>query len=133
MNRHNLQRMADYIRTVPQEKFSMDLYRHGREQKHRCGSVGCVIGHCTILGDEHIPRHDNGNIDFETFSEDFTGLDAGRSAWNWCFSDQWHYTDNTPTGAALRIEWLLNNGLPENWDDQMNGRAPLCYLPQTSN
>lgn len=138
MNRHNLERMAHHIRTVPQEKFSMDDFRpfticyYGWD-KTECDTVGCVIGHCTILSSEPLPRTDDGIIKFKLFSELFTGLPVHGPAWCWCFSGLWENTDNTPTGAALRIEWLLNNGLPENWKAQMNGEAPLCYLPQTSN
>ena len=47
--------------------------------------------------------------------------------WDWCFSSRWADIDNTPTGAALRIEWLLNHGLPKDWRKQMVGEAPLCY------
>ena len=45
----------------------------------------------------------------------------GHSGWHVCFSNRWRHTDNTATGAALRIRELVNNGLPINWRDQMNG------------
>jgi len=119
--------MADHIRTVPQEKFSMDLYRHGSERTRKCGSVGCVVGHCTILSDEPLPRTDDGTIDFAAFTDAFIGFRLGDFRWNWCFDSRWLYIDNTPTGAALRIEWLINKGLPRNWRAQMKGTHKLCY------
>lgn len=128
MNRENLQRMADHIRTVPQEKFDMDVYRDNDSLSHECNTVGCVIGHCTVLDKEPLPPLSYICIDFTVWSERFTGIDSVADAWHWCFSSHWSHVDNTPTGAALRIEWLLNNGLPENWDEQMNGQEPLCYL-----
>jgi hypothetical protein len=139
MNRENLQRMADYIRTIPQEKFDMSIYRSGQEETPECDSIGCVVGHCTILDSEELPMvFYSKNIDFYTWSEQFTGLIKTDSSmpewrlhgpeWMWCFDTYWAATDNTPGGAARRIEWLLKNGLPGNWEAQMMGEEPLCYM-----
>jgi hypothetical protein len=130
MNKENLQRMADYIRTVPREKFDMLEFRGGEGKKAECDSVGCVIGHCTVLDAENIKARFtdvDGEIRFAIWSEEFTGLSLHRSGWDWCFSADWIYIDNTPEGAALRIEWLIENGLPEDADEQMIGAAKLCY------
>jgi hypothetical protein len=125
MNRENLQRMADYIRTVPKEKFSMIFYRTKGQDSRECNSIGCVIGHCTVLDPRPLPIDPFGNIEFDEWSFDFTGVDS--SEWGWCFHSDWSTRDNTPTGAADRIEWLLNHGLPKNWEEQMRGYEPLCY------
>lgn len=34
---------------------------------------------------------------------------------------------NTPTGAAARIRDYVENGLPDNWRQQMRGKEPLSY------
>lgn len=132
MNRENLQRMADYIRTVPQRSFAMDTYRGPLDtQGPKCNSVGCIIGHCTILDADLINEllHEScGSVyAFAKWSFLFTGLSDSEDSWYWCFGWRWAHSDNTPTGAADRIEWLLENGLPENWRAQMSGDAPLCY------
>jgi hypothetical protein len=133
MNRENLQRMADYIRTVPQEKFNMEFYRKGNEKHHKCNSVGCVIGHCTVLDDfDNIPTLWNDEINFTEWSTNYTGIALRESEWIWCFDSLWNQTDNTPTGAAHRIEWLLNHGLPEDWFEQMTGKTPLIYRTDES-
>ncbi len=120
--------MADYIRTIPQERFDMDRYRSNDRQTHECDSIGCVVGYCTILDDvNNIPKYSDGDIDFEKWSENFTGLGWWSGTWHWCFSSYWKQIDNTPTGAAQRIEWLLNNGLPQNWSNQLEGTDPLIY------
>ena len=119
--------MADYVRTVPQEYFTMSYYRSGSDKYHKCDSVGCVIGHCTVLDDiDNIPTI-NDEINFTEWSENYTGLIAGESEWVWCFDSNWKPIDNTATGAADRIKWLLNHGLPEDWLEQMNGKKPLIY------
>lgn len=125
MNKENLQRMADHIRTIPQEMFGMSDYRTGDRHTAECDSVGCVLGHCTVLETGELPRYLNRSIDFIAWEESFTG--TTQEEWEWCFSDNWSETDNTPEGAALRIEWLIKNGLPEDWKQQMNVGMNLSY------
>lgn len=135
MNRENLQKMSDYIRTIPIKKFNMRIYRKGKGSKaltHECQSIGCVVGHCTVLDSKPLPLRNNA-IDFLNWSSDFTGIRFSKPEWDWCFSALWVHRDNTPEGAALRIEWLLKNGLPEDLDEQMYGEGPLCYLKNQTN
>jgi|APGre2960657404_1045060.scaffolds.fasta_scaffold09785_5 hypothetical protein len=125
MNRENLQRMADYIRTIPQAMFSMRSYRFADETTKECGSIGCVIGHCTVLDTNPLPTKPNGSINFNKWSDCFT--ETNTEQWLWCFGASWCSSDNTPDGAADRIEWLLKNGLPDDWEEQLMGKFPLCY------
>ena len=130
MNRENLSRMADYIETVLQRNFNMRRFRTGQRTAHECGSVGCVIGHCTILDKRPLPILRSGDIDFDEWSEHFTGLDwfYDKDEWAYLFSSDWETIDNTPTGAAKRIRYLIENGLPRNSYKQILGSAPLSYL-----
>ena len=133
MKRDNLQLMANHLKNnVIPENFEMDQYRaNGDYINPVCGSVGCTVGNCTVLDAVNVIENftdSEGNIYFGVWSEDFTGIYGGENEWHWCFGSRWSKTDNTPTGAALRIEWLLNNGLPENWDCQMSGKEKLCYM-----
>lgn len=128
MNKDNLKRMADYIITIPQKKFNMRFFRRGNIKNIECNSVGCVIGHCTILDSENILinyRDIFNEIDFIGWSYKFTGLN--RYEWHWCFASDWINIDNTPEGASQRIMYLIENGLPDNWIEQMDGKKPLCY------
>lgn len=120
--------MAEYIRTIPQDRFAMGSYRDTGYREQICYSVGCVIGHCTAIDkDENIPRSESGNIDFDLWSMLFTGLSVGSEEWMWCFSGGWETSDNTAIGASKRIEYLLANGLPVDWFEQLRGWRPLCY------
>ncbi len=125
--------MADYIRTVPQSQFDMSVFRQGAEVTHECQSVACVIGHCTILDKNPLPiDKDVDLIDFEQWSISFTGLQTYDIQWSWCFHSEWCLIDNTPQGACDRIEWLLKQGLPEDWYEQMTGETPLIYRTDES-
>ena len=130
MNRDNLLKMAVHIMSVPQSKFDMSRYRRNYvDDYHECESVGCVIGHCTILDKENdLPRGGiSGVALFGVWSERFTGLKALSPEWNWCFSMKWKRVDNTPIGASKRIMILLMYGLPKDWKEQMLGISPLSY------
>lgn len=127
MNKENLLKMADYIETVPQEKFDMEHFRFGDENAHECNSIGCIIGHCTILDTNPLPMYSDGDINFGEWSQSFTGISPFTSDWTYLFGYKWIGIDNTPTGAAKRIRHYVENGLPENWRDIMCGYAPLPY------
>ena len=134
MKRENLQLMADHLKNnVNQDNFDMYEYRTDDYDLSNpvCGSVGCTVGTCTVLDVENVMNNfikSNGKIDFGAWSEDFTGMYWTEAEWGWCFHSKWKTTDNTPTGAALRIEWLLNHGLPENWESQIFRKEELCYM-----
>ena len=125
--------MADHLKTnVNQENFHMGRYRGNDDFSNPvCGSAGCAVGNCTVLDSENVIENftnSEGRIYFAAWSKDFTGIYRVEDEWKWCFHPAWKNTDNTPTGAALRIEWLLNHGLPENWNRQMYDKEKLCYM-----
>lgn len=120
MNRENLQRIADFIPTIPKGSFDMSTYRFGLDQEPECKSMGCVIGHCTILDKKNILANHIGvwgRLKFTEWSEEFTGLHFNSDEWEWCFSADWFDVDNTTEGARKRILYLLDKGeVPEDFD-----------------
>lgn len=76
-----------------------------------CGTVGCALGHgpeAGISGREY-------TMWTEYCKQEF-GLSWGSDAWLWCFSGRWSSYDNTPRGAAKRMQYLLQHGAPpEGW------------------
>ena len=131
MNLINLKRIFNYILlNVPEEKLDMSHFRlYGDLNSHECKTVGCVIGHCTILDDfEKIPKNQNGEIYFEKWSENFTGLDFYSDEWEWCFSSGWskYYITKTKEQILLRIKFLIKNKrIPKKFDTKKNW---LFYL-----
>lgn len=120
MNRKNLQRIADMLLEIPEDKFDISSYRENDSGNPICNSVGCVIGHATKLDIENIKQNYisrlGGCIRFFNWSLEFTGL-KDLKEWDWCFSGDWSTVDNTIEGARQRILYLLDKGqVPEGFD-----------------
>lgn len=80
----------------------------------------CILGFgvgCNILPESFL---NGAQLDEEGY------LPNIKEIW-WLCHVLWEKVDNTREGAALRIDYLLDTGLPEDWRDQMNGKSPLCY------
>lgn len=141
MNRENLKKLADGLRGPLVAGFDMTTYIDTGDTewfdddeiesveafcsaRPGCGTAACAAGHATYLvapklADEY----------FSDYCRRIFGVNPSEpdGPWDWCFGASWAYIDNTPTGAADRIEWLLANGVPEDCRDQRRGKAPLCY------
>lgn len=136
--RQNLLKLADYLskfQAAPERQFDMSVFdpsRKAHSTQSTCGSVGCAIGHGPYAGipkqcrESWIhywqrvflpPKH------FDCFADE-------TDPWAWCFSEDWVSMDNTAAGAAKRIYWLLDHGVPDDADDQISGNAPLCYVTE---
>ena len=116
MNKENLLKMADYIETIPQNKFDMINYRKNMgDVDVVCNSIGCAVGHCTILDMVNIQNNfideDDGQIKFFQWSEDFTGVND-MPQWNYLFTSKWRVVDNTTQGTANRIRHVVKHGFP---------------------
>lgn len=130
MNKENLLKMADYIETIPQESFDMSDYRTGQWETPECNSVGCIIGHCTVLDKvtaANVKMWDE-TIDFQLWSYSFTKINVESAEWDYLFHSMWKYADNTPTGAAKRIRYFVENGLPDTWEEEMYRECKLSYM-----
>jgi hypothetical protein len=139
MNIENCRKAANIIRTVPQKYFDMSDYRASRSGSVKivtinqigCGTIGCFLGHLPYSGINGFEWNEAdymfGVFSFDLFSRRVLGLDAYSIEGNWVFGTSWADIDNTPEGAARRMEWLLDNGLPENSIKQRFGNSPLCY------
>lgn len=124
MNRENLKKLADYLLGGKlKAAFNMEYYAEHNGSSTECGSLGCAIGHGPYTGLYKLLAES-----WEGYAGRVFNIYSSSPEWEWCFSYYWMYVDNTPEGAAKRILYLLEHGLPKNWRDQMNGDAKLCYL-----
>lgn len=86
-----------------------------------CGTVGCAVGHGPFAGIPKTKEETWSDYSYRVF-----GLFVD-SYWEWCFSDEWEEIDNSPKGAAKRIIYLLEEGLPVNHFQQMIGNDEIIY------
>jgi len=140
----NLLKLATYLRKLDHEKFDMDkFYQYYDDQQeelvplnpeqleyhdgpHHCGSVACAVGCGPAAG---IPVVESDKDSWETYSgRVFIQSDVESNppnqflatrTWAFLFAGSWARLDNTPTGAAERIEFVLENGLKDVWDESL--------------
>lgn len=128
MNKDNLLKMAIHIENIPQKDFDMYSFRKdGSSLEMECNSVGCAVGHCSILDIDNIQKNfiNLGGIQFSEWSVEFTGIDD--EEWNYLFGDRWKYTDNTPKGTAKRIRYVVEYGFPKDMKQEIYGLKKLSY------
>jgi hypothetical protein len=130
MNRENLQKLATGLRGPLLADFDMDdwcdIYSH---RSSTCGTVGCAVGHASYLVAAKIPQET-----WSRYAERVFGINKLTvPEFIWCFFAGWQKVDNTPEGAADRIEWMLNKGLPGSSHvyKMLMGYEPLCYRTKT--
>lgn len=136
MNVKNLQLLADYLKSLPENygHFNMSVFNDddGEEcgpsylkNENYCGTAACAIGHAIYVKD--LPNPTQGSDWFE-YSECLFGLPRFRKSWEWCFSTGWVHTDNSPSGAAKRIEYLIEKGGDlDEWDHYCDEEALEIY------
>jgi len=130
MNKDNLLKMANHIETIPQKDFDMGNFRKGGpSNEFQCNTVGCAVGHCTILDIGNVKKNFmdvNGYIEFSYWSKDFTGV-YDMEQWQYLFGGGWSITDNTSQGTANRIRYVVKHGFPEDMIGQIIGIKKLSY------
>jgi hypothetical protein len=138
MNKTNLKLLADWLilnndRLEEEHSFHMDHYRgyhdaHGGgvtpllSSSSSCGTVGCALGWGPNTGiPALVPLHLGKGFDWSIYSGDIFDLCEGEYDWDWCFSGDWSNFDNTPKGAGIRILYLLDGLVTDNWDEGYGG------------
>lgn len=125
----NLRKLASYLITIDPHSFSMDqyykrgcgifelgslLYGDGFV-KYECGTVACAVGHGPGAGiapqrlDCSWARYSDRVFGATTMDDDMVH--------RWCFDQTWESCDNSPTGAAQRIIYMLEYGIPDDFEN----------------
>lgn len=126
--RQNYQELAEYLDTGITE-YGFDMMDYFIQDENRCGTVACALGHAPfVLGIDN-PFLSGSTIDeSEWVNQHFGTYDYCESpVYGWCFSSFWAEVDNTSRGAAARIFYMLENGVPDNYYSQMSGTVPVSY------
>jgi hypothetical protein len=118
IHRENLQKLATFLMygEKPKEvKFDMGLFTRAElngENDTVCRTAGCAVGFAPFAGiEKHIGET------FTAYGSRTLVEDSTSKLWEWLFSGGWFYEDNTPEGAAKRIQYFLNGGeIPSDFD-----------------
>ena len=135
MNKQNLLKLADFLENnVTQEMFNMDSYRMHENgactqfySKTECGTVGCALGWSPLIeGLEFTDAEYNVNskdYSFYNYCDRVFNLDDNSNyrspQWDFLFSAEWTKFDNTPKGAANRIKFLVSEGVPSDFENEL--------------
>jgi hypothetical protein len=164
--RQNLATLASYLEKLPAdyEHFDMRTYaRHLGEcdaiedpdalavsdpEKffENCGTVACALGHGPAAGipfERHmlnVTEYEGArtvNVRWNVYSDEQFGLTRWSYPWMWCFGGTWVDVDNTVRGAAARLRYFLDSGVPDLFTYHENGSGEIarmvdsrsCYQP----
>lgn len=138
MNRANLEKLAAYLEALPADykHFGMRSYFRHKDRGifhpaqagpvNECGTVACAVGHAPSAG-----------ITTRYFYTSWTSyayaaFDVTETEFDWCFSGVWASIDDTHYGAAKRIRYMLEHGVPEDALAQACGHAPYLFAQDTT-
>lgn len=121
----NLRTLAKYLREkVDPQRFDMADYCYKGSihnevylpSEHTCGTAACAVGHGPMAG---IGGDLNQYKSWVSYTHvNFIPAGQDRSS-EWLFSGCWDEHDNTPEGAADRIDTFLRSGVPLWFDADM--------------
>lgn len=120
--RANLAKLAAYLWTLPADYPDFEMSRFIRPRNFDCvpayahvavcGTAACAAGHGPRAGIKPRKNETWYSYSYRAFID---GGNDGGDAWYWVFSAGWTDYDNTVHGAAARIEYMLEVGLPDKW------------------
>lgn len=151
--RANLGKLAAYLEGLPAdyEYFEMGTW-FGRDaaqpapfgvERHyalrngglpACGAVACAVGHGPAAG-VLVPEDfiEDGLSQFVDW-RNYAAHSFGTFGHSWCFAAEWAEVDNTHSGAAARIRYLLSNdAAPDGWDFDADTVSLYAPAKQPSN
>jgi hypothetical protein len=116
IDRENLQRLATFLMhgngVSKGVEFNMRWYtKEERQEDIVCETSGCAVGFAPFAGIEKTPFESWNDYCKRTLIES-----TYDDAWYWCFASDWSLIDNTREGAAKRIQYFLDNGVPRGFE-----------------
>jgi hypothetical protein len=138
--RQNLRTLADYLAALPEdyEHFEMSGFTYYRggivaggasyvnvtlPDLNECGTAACACGHGPAAG----IKPEVGDTWFSYSRKNFT--EGNELLFAFLFAGAWSMFDNTTKGAAKRIKYFLEFGVPNVDDDDDDGVEHWdCYL-----
>lgn len=137
----NLKTLANYLLSLPADykKFDMSNYAeinyrkqisfsdfHMREyqsafcfpdvsnNENECGTSACAVGHGPAAGIPVGNAQKWSQYCITNFIDNESNATTS-NMWDWCFSARWGNFDNSVHGAARRILYMIEYGVPDSW------------------
>ena len=143
--RARLEKLAAYLESLPADykHFRMVSYFDGddsvAEAKYarenggvpHCGTAACAIGHGPAAGILVPPRFVDqrlGFVDWPSY-EDALFIGPDSQLHRWLFASFWRIIDDTHYGAAARIRYFLDKGLPPLGTEYATTNCVALYAP----
>lgn len=105
----NFEKLASYLLLGNlKAKFNMGQYSESQDFLYiesDCGSIGCAIGHGPYSGIQKFNIESWGEYSSRVFGISIWSDTI--DAWDFLFGPDWVEIDNTPQGAAKRIQYFL--------------------------
>jgi hypothetical protein len=128
-----LSKLANFLDTVPGDRFHISTWRDSDSKTvdiAQCDTAACAIGWSTCIIPEEIMRGYicvGGYIDFAGISEWYYDAPGGSVCFDFLFSGAWVDVDNTAKGAAARIRYFLDKGVPSIFKEGIFDTDPVDY------
>lgn len=125
MNTDNLRTLAEYLLTVPEERFDMLTYTENESpddmaaaRNNYCGTTACAAGHAASVWPEVAARHaDNfGSINYGWMIFSLFGISVNSIEFKFLFGDAWSRVANSPKQAAARIFYAIDQAAALDMD-----------------
>lgn len=126
MNVTNLRKLAAGLRGPLKAEFHMSQFSSANNDDDvtdNCGTAACALGHSLYLVEPLLSEHEA----FANYSRRVYDMEWNSREWAWCFGGSWSVFDNTPEGAAERIEYMLDHGVPSTFDKLSNKTNVAIY------
>ena len=94
-----------------------------------CGTPACSLGWASVsVG--LFSRFSSEDKTGQCFGvSDYVSKDPNRY-WPYLFDEKWKEINNTPEASAARMEAVLYNQVPENWDYTPEFAHPIVIIPE---
>jgi len=114
-HRKRLQKLADFLKTVPPKQFDLCSILEGDPAKLGCGTFACAIGHCPIVfprqwrfrGHCSVSLRKDGHTDWLYSTEEFFGLEVAQIDQIFTLHGYPNMAPVTPKMVARKIERFL--------------------------
>lgn len=142
--RKNLETLYTFLGILPPEEFHMAEYavplgedpetaesiNLDEMRDTTCSTICCMMGSGPKAGIDptgYAYWKTYGHGEFGAVPKFHTRSEAANAVWDWLFSNDWTYVDNTIAGGRARLRLALDQGIPADYRAQLYEDAPYIF------